>query len=76
LQGNEAAEDEAVEAKVTINGQEVEPDWIRRDGTLLATLSPPETEGPWVVRVNVFDTFGELAGREFLEVASSQRRKR
>jgi hypothetical protein len=56
--------------EVTVNGQLVVPQWSRKANLLEATVPPPRSQGPWVVRVKVFDRFGELVGRDFLEVAN------
>jgi hypothetical protein len=55
--------------EVTINGEDVAPKWTQRSDQWLGTVPPPSSRGPWVVRVRVFDAYGELAGRAFLEVA-------
>jgi hypothetical protein len=65
----------AVEPKVTINGEEIETDWTRHDDRLASVIPPPDSPGPWVVRVQVFDSFGDLVGRSFLEVVGRPRRR-
>lgn len=41
-----------------------------RDGNrLVGTVPPPDTAGPWVLRVEVKDQHGALLGRDFLEIA-------
>ncbi|MBN1612122.1 MAG: hypothetical protein JW940_36155 [Polyangiaceae bacterium] len=65
------AEDQEVSIRpeVTVNGKGVSPRWSQRGDLWLGTVPPPSTPGPWVVRVKVFDGFGELTGRASLEVA-------
>ncbi len=56
--------------RVTVNAQPVDTQWQeRKPGTIFASIPPPFTPGPWVVRVTLHDEQGhELAG-DFLEVA-------
>jgi hypothetical protein len=43
-----------------------------RDGNrLVGTVPPPDTAGPWVLRVEVKDQHGALLGRDFMEIASA-----
>ena len=56
--------------EVTVNGRLIVPQWSRKANLLEAIVPPPRSPGPWVVRVKVFDRFGELVGRDFLEVAN------
>ena len=64
-----AGQETAIHPEVTINGNHVAPRWTQRGDAWLGTVPPPSTPGPWVVRVRVFDDFGELTGRASLEVA-------
>jgi hypothetical protein len=68
-----AGQEANIHPQVTINGDRVSPRWTRHGALWLGTISPPSTPGPWVVRVKVFDDFGELTGRASLEVARSSK---
>jgi hypothetical protein len=60
-----------VQSTITVNLKPVKLDWQRSGRTLRATIPPPASEGPWVVRIEVRDKQGELLGRDFLEVAKN-----
>ena len=60
-----------LEARVQINVTPVDVQWTRR-GNVMSGVVPASTQpGPWVIRVEVEDQFGESLGRNFLEVAPS-----
>lgn len=63
-----------IETQVSINGSPVNVHWTRRGDTLTSIVPARAGPGPWVVRVEVKDRFGQELGREFLEVASSTAR--
>jgi hypothetical protein len=64
---------EAVKVKtvVLVNVQQVEVNWVRSGNVLNAQIPAASGRGPWVVRVEVSDEFGDPAGRDFLEVAGA-----
>src|SRR5450432_1878770 len=64
---------EAVKVKTTVlvNVQPVEVSWARAGNVLSAQIPAATGRGPWVVRVEVADEFGDPAGRDFLEVAGA-----
>jgi hypothetical protein len=45
--------------------------WTRSGNVLSAQIPAATGRGPWVVRVEVSDEFGDPAGRDFLEVAGA-----
>lgn len=63
-----------VEPRVRIDVNPVAVRWTRRGNTLSGVVPTPDTPGPWVVRVEVKDQFGEELGRNFLEIAESPAR--
>jgi hypothetical protein len=60
-----------VKATVLIDVQPVEVSWARSGNVLSARVPTAPGPGPWVVRVEVADEFGDPAGRDFLEVAGA-----
>jgi len=67
--GRAVAESTPVKPTVLVDVQEVEVTWLR-SGNLMHTFIPaPNNRGPWVVRVEIADEFGDPAGRDFMEVA-------
>ena len=68
---------EAVKVKTTVlvDVQPVEVSWAR-SGNLMSTQIPAALgQGPWVVRVEVSDEFGDPAGRDFLEIAGTEKER-
>jgi len=65
------AVNEAVQVKPTVlvDVQPVAVNWIRSDNAMHAFIPTPHNRGPWVVRVEIADEFGDPAGRDFMEVA-------
>lgn len=55
--------------RVKINISPVDVHWTRHGSTMTGVVPAPTVPGPWVVRVEVKDQFGEELGRNFLEVA-------
>lgn len=55
--------------KVFVQIDPVTVHWVKSGHTLTTVVPPPAKPGPWVVRVDVNDQFGQLLGRNFLEVA-------
>lgn len=54
--------------RVFVNVDQVEPTWTHSGNTYTAKVTPTPGAGPWVVRVEVNDDFGEEVGREFIEL--------
>jgi hypothetical protein len=67
--GRAIAESVKVKPTVLVNIQPVAVSWLRSNNTLHAFIPKPTERGPWVVRVEVADEFGDPAGRDFMEVA-------
>jgi len=66
-----AAEKMSVQVSVNLEPQTVK--WKRTGTGLEAKLeAPKQSAGPWVVRVEVKDELGRVAGRDFLEVVSGE----
>jgi hypothetical protein len=57
--------------RVLLNTSPVAIQWERRAGTWAGVVPRPVSKGPWVVRVEVENEFGELLARDHLEVAAS-----
>jgi hypothetical protein len=57
--------------RVFVNVEQVEPSWTHSGNTYTAKVSPSKGTGPWVVRVEVNDDFGEQVGRDFIELGGS-----
>jgi len=61
-------------AVVLIDVQPVEVTWSRVGNVLSTQVPAAPGQGPWVVRVEVSDEFGDPAGRDFLEIAGDSDR--
>ena len=68
-EGYEVPEEFSVSCKVTVNIAPTEPSWERTGSTLHTLLERPESNGPWMVRVEVADESGIPLGKDFTEVA-------
>ena len=67
--GRPLGDDVVVKPIAYVNVTPVKVEW-RREHNMLHAVIPPSTEpGPWVVRIEVTDDTGAIAGRDFLEVA-------
>jgi hypothetical protein len=66
------AVNESVQVKPTvlIDVQPAQVTWMRSGNALHTFIPAPSSRGPWVVRVEVADEFGDPAGRDFMEVAA------
>ena len=67
--GRAVSESVRVKPTVLIDVQPVKVTWIRSDNAMHAFVPTPRDRGPWVVRVEIADEFGDAAGRDFMEVA-------
>lgn len=54
--------------RVFVNVDQVEPQWTHSGNTYTTKVAPSSKAGPWVVRVEVSDDFGEQVGRDFIEL--------
>jgi hypothetical protein len=54
--------------RVFVNVEQVEPQWTHSGNTYTTKVAPSSKAGPWVVRVEVSDDFGEQVGRDFIEL--------
>jgi hypothetical protein len=61
---------------VFVNVHEVETTWTHTGNQYTAKLTPNSDQGPWVVRVEVVDDFGDRAGRDFIELGGGKVAKR
>ncbi len=52
---------DALDKKVLVDGEVVAVTWRDCGGSLCAVLPPPETDGPWRVRVELADALGPIA---------------
>lgn len=57
---------------VFVNVGQVEPTWTHSGNTYTAKVAPASGTGPWVVRVEVTDDFGDSAGRDFMELGAAK----
>ncbi|HEY0463604.1 MAG TPA: hypothetical protein VGC79_05320 [Polyangiaceae bacterium] len=67
--GRAVAESMPVKPKVMVDVQPVTVTWLRSGNTMHTFIPAPSNRGPWVVRVEIADEFGDPAGRDFMEVA-------
>ena len=67
--GRAVSESTPVQPKVMVDVQPVEVTWLRSENTMHTFIPAPNNRGPWVVRVEIADEFGDPAGRDFMEVA-------
>jgi hypothetical protein len=68
--GRPVGESVQVDAKVLVDVEPVEVTWLRSDNTMHTFIPAATSRGPWVVRVEIADEFGDPAGRDFMEVAA------
>jgi hypothetical protein len=67
--GRPVPESTPVKPRVLVDVQTVDVTWLRSDNTMHTFIPAPKNRGPWVVRVEIADEFGDPAGRDFMEVA-------
>jgi len=67
--GRAVAESVQVKPTVLVNVQPIDVTWLRSDNALHTFIPKPTERGPWVVRVEIADEFGDPAGRDFMEIA-------
>ncbi|HMJ13477.1 MAG TPA: hypothetical protein VK524_18790 [Polyangiaceae bacterium] len=67
--GRRIAAPAKLQPEVRVNIDPVHVEWQRRGDVLEGTLAPRVERGPWVVRVQVKDEFGDVIGWASLEVA-------
>jgi len=60
-----------LQATVSINAQPLEVQWQRKDGKLTTEVNQPSEPGPWVLRVSLRDSTGQLLARDFLEISQN-----
>jgi hypothetical protein len=70
--GRPLTEELKTKPQVFVNVSEVEPTWTHSGNTYSAKVVPTAGMGPWVVRVEVKDDFGDAAGRDFIELGSAK----
>lgn len=58
--------------QVFVNVAHVQPTWSHSGNTYTAKIAPASGAGPWVVRVEVSDDFGDPVGRDFIELGSAK----
>lgn len=58
--------------QVFINVGQIEPTWTHSGNTYTTKIAPANGSGPWVVRVEVKDDFGDPAGRDFIELGGAK----
>jgi hypothetical protein len=70
--GKPITEELKTKPHVFVNVGQVEPTWTHVGNTYSAKIAPANGTGPWVVRVEVSDDFGDPAGRDFIELGSAK----
>lgn len=68
--GRAVSESVQVKPTVLVDVQPAQVTWIRSGNAMHTFIPAPVSRGPWVVRVEVADEFGDPAGRDFMEVAA------
>jgi len=58
--------------QVFVNVGQIDPTWTHSGNTYTTKIAPVNGTGPWVVRVEVSDDFGDQAGRDFIELGSAK----
>jgi hypothetical protein len=58
--------------QVFVNVAAIDPMWTHVGNVYTAKVSPVLGEGPWVVRVQVNDDFGDQAGHDFIELGGGK----
>lgn len=59
--------------QVFVNVGKIESKWTHTGNVYTTKVAPAAGAGPWVVRVEVKDDFGDDVGRDFIELAKSAR---
>lgn len=67
--GRAIAKSVVVKPTVLVNVQPVDVTWTRTNNAMHTSIPKPTERGPWVVRVEIADEFGDPAGRDFMEIA-------
>jgi hypothetical protein len=67
--GRPLSQQPKVVTDVRVNLDPVRLNWVQRGSALEGVLAPRRENGPWSVRVQVKDEFGEEIGWNFLQVA-------
>jgi hypothetical protein len=70
--GRPATEALKTKPQVFVNVGQVVPTWTHSGNTYSAKVTPAVGAGPWVVRVEVTDDFGDPVGRDFIELGSAK----
>jgi hypothetical protein len=73
--GRPVPESTPVKPQVLVDVQPLEVAWLRSGNTLHAFIPAQSSQGPWVVRVEIADEFGDPAGRDFMEIAGPDRER-
>jgi len=66
--GRPVAESTPVKPQVLLDVQPMDVTWRRSGNTMHTVVRAPNGQGPWVVRVEIADEFGDPAGRNFVEI--------
>jgi hypothetical protein len=69
--GRPVTEELKTKPRVFVNVHEIEPTWAHVGNTFTTRVAPAGGAGPWVVRVEVMDDFGDQVGRNFIELGGS-----
>jgi hypothetical protein len=70
--GRPLKEELKTKPQVFVNVAHVKPTWTHAGNTYTAKIAPAAGTGPWVVRVEVNDDFGDPVGRDFIELGSAK----
>lgn len=70
--GRPLADELKTKPQVFVNVGQIVPTWTHTGNTYVAKIPSALGVGPWVVRVEVTDDFGDLAGRDFMELGGNK----
>jgi hypothetical protein len=73
--GKPVTEQLKTKPRVFVNVEQVEANWTHSGNTYSAKVPPSTGVGPWVVRVEVSDDFGDQVGRDFIELGGGNAKR-
>jgi hypothetical protein len=73
--GKPLTEELKTKPRVFVNVQQVDATWTHSGNTYSAKIPSSTGVGPWVVRVEVNDDFGEQVGRDFIELGGGSAKR-
>lgn len=73
--GKPLTEELKTKPRVFVNVQQVDATWTHSGNTYSAKIPSSTGVGPWVVRVEVSDDFGDQVGRDFIELGGGSAKR-